>query len=207
MFPSPRPLPSCFPAKISNVGFLDVNTRTVGKAVASDTLFIHGSLTGGGGSMFKARATTDTSRALELLGKSMPSEKCTSACGSSTLIPGETGTAAVCDRSCSPSEYGPRFDGLNCGAGDPEQYGENCRMCYEDLDEAIEAEARLAQGNAVRRPNLSQKHVIMCDTLLPPPTSVCSTKCMRKVDTVRFTDNACALLEKGGGQGGGGEDF
>lgn len=147
--------------------------------------------------MFKARASTDTSRALDFLGKSIPSEKCTSDCGSSTLIPGKTGTAAVCDRSCSPSEFGPRFDGLNCGAGDPEQYGENCRMCYENLDEAKKAEVELAQGG-VRSPSFPPKHVVMCDTLLPPPTSACSNKCMRKVDTVRFADDT-GERERGGG--------
>lgn len=40
--------------KIANVGFLDVDPNTVGKALASETMFIHGSLTGGGGTQFAA---------------------------------------------------------------------------------------------------------------------------------------------------------
>lgn len=176
-------LPS--PTKISNIGFMDVNAHTVGKAIESDTLFIHGSLTGGGGSMFNVRAARDTSRALELLGRSKPIDKCTAACGSSTSISSEVGVATVCDRSCRPGEYGPRFGGLNCGAGDPERFGEECRMCYNNLTVAKEAEAQLAQKNAVRRVGFAQEHVIMCQTLLPPPTSACSSKCMKKADTVR----------------------
>lgn len=166
---------------------MDVNIRAVGKAIASDTLFIHGSLTGRGGSMFKAHATSDKSRALELLGRNMPSDKCTISCESSASILSEAGVATVCDRSCSPGEYGPRFGGLNCGAGDAKQFGENCRMCYEDLAKAKRAEEELIQMNALHRVGTAHKHVIMCKTLLPPPTPACSSKCTKKVDTVRFT--------------------
>lgn len=178
------PLPF-FPVKISNVGFMDVKAHTVKKAIASDTLFIHGSLTGGGGSMFKARASSDTSRALDLLGTNMPIDKCTAACGSYTSISSEVGMATVCDRSCSPGKDGPRFGGLNCGAGNPEQFGRECRMCYNDLTKGREAEAHLVQKNAVRGAGFVQEHVIMCETLLPPSTLACISKCTKKVDTVR----------------------
>ena len=197
-----------FSTKISNVGFLDVSTHTVGKAVASDTLFIHGSLTGGGASMFEIRAALDTSRAHEFVGESKPADQCTSACGPSTqmLVPEGTltqmlapeGTSTVCDRSCFPGENGPRFSGLNCGAGDPEKLGGNCRLCYKDPVEAGKREAELSQRNVVRDVNMPQEHVIMCDTLLPPQTSACSSKCLKKVDTVSVTSRLVGGLSREG---------
>lgn len=163
-----------------------MNSPDVKKAVESDTLFIHGSPTNGSGSMSKAKATINTSHALELLGKNMPSDKCTAACGGSSVS--RMGwTASVCDRSCSTGEHGPRFAGLNCGAGDTLKFGENCRVCYNDLAKAKEVEEELAQRNALREMELTQEHVIMCETLLPPPTSACDSKCMMEVDTVRNT--------------------
>ncbi|CAM9729877.1 unnamed protein product [Scytosiphon promiscuus] len=59
-FPYSWPLWQRFSSKfvttnlIANVGFLDVDPNTVGKALASETMFIHGSLTGGGGTQFAA---------------------------------------------------------------------------------------------------------------------------------------------------------
>lgn len=94
--------------------------------------------------MYKDVPTSDTPRALDLLGRNMSSEKCTTTCGSSASISNKGGVATVCDRSCSPGEHGPRFGGLNCGAGDAKQFGGNCRMCYTDITEAKNAEEELA---------------------------------------------------------------
>lgn len=176
-----------------------MKTDDVKKAVESDTLFIHSSPTGGSGSMSKAKATSNTSHALELLGGNISSDKCTRSCGSS--VSRKRGTATVCDRSCSPGEHGPRFAGLNCGAGNTEKFGENCRVCYNDLGKAKEAEEKLAQRNALRGMGLTQEHVIMCETLLPPPTSACNSKCTMDVDTVRFAEDAFVLFEGQGSRG------
>lgn len=150
--------------------------------------------------MFKADVTSNTSHALELLGGNMPNDNCTRTCGSSASR--NEWTATVCDRSCSPGEHGPRFGGLNCGAGDTKEFGENCRTCYNDLAKAKEAEEQLVQRNALRGVGLTQEHVIMCETLLPPPTSACNSKCTREVDTVRFAGDGFVLFEGAGGGGG-----
>ena len=136
------------------------------KAVASDTLFIHGSLTGGGGSMFKARgAAPAVSPALRLLGESnRPAERCKATCGAkSRRVPGGggggggdalPGTGTVCDRSCyAAGERGARFGGHLCGAGDVAGYGAHCRVCYNDLEEARAAEEALLEEErrALRR--------------------------------------------------------
>ena len=141
-----------------------MNDHAVRKAVASDTLFIHGSLTGGGGSMFHATgATPSVSPALRLLGESnRPAERCNAPCGGGRG--GEAGAAAaaaapaaaaagmstVCDRSCyADGEWGARFGGHGCGAGDAAEYGAHCRTCYTDLEAARAAEDRLAEEERV----------------------------------------------------------
>ena len=245
-----------------------MNSHAVRKAVGRDTLFIHGSLTGGGGSMFKAAGAAQASPAL-LLGESNRSaEKCTPSCGN----PATLATSAVCDSSCyTGGEAGARFAGHLCGAGNASEFGEHCRTCYNDLDEARAAEVLLAEeerveverrtveyqlengqehdkraralrvlkegrdvetgrreeglrggggggggeagenqlGEAARRGlreaargtkraqghggdvgaddmmAARRRHVIMCDTLMPPPAaSGCSIKCQKKDDTV-----------------------
>ncbi|CAM9670176.1 unnamed protein product, partial [Ectocarpus fasciculatus] len=61
-FPYSWPLWQRFSSKfvstnlIANVGFLDVDQKTVGNALASETMFIHGSITGGGGTQFASAA-------------------------------------------------------------------------------------------------------------------------------------------------------
>lgn len=280
----PRPRWRATPAlQIANVGFLDVNNHTVLKAVASDTLFIHGSLTGGGGSMFNAPGAVRVASPALLLGESgQPAKRCKPSCGTlgSSALKAETGvkttsadegtspagagalrTSTICDRSCdADAERGPRFGGHLCGAGNVSLYGEHCRTCYNDLEEARAAENLLAEEERIefkrrradkiwrsgkeqkkrrvlRRGGIGweeregvggeesegqrggdvgeekplerggedggedddddddvddentmaerQRHVIMCDTLVPPPaTSGCSLKCQKKDDTV-----------------------
>ncbi|CAM9328797.1 unnamed protein product, partial [Ectocarpus sp. 12 AP-2014] len=64
-FPYSWPLWQRFSSKfvstnlIANVGFLDVDQEIVGNALASETMFIHGSLTGGGGTQFASGATAE----------------------------------------------------------------------------------------------------------------------------------------------------
>ncbi len=146
----PAPPNSRLLSQIANVGFQDMDHHAVMKAVASDTLFIHGSLTGGGGSMFHARgAAPIVSPALRLLGESnRPAERCKASCGSKPRPGGggeaPPGTSTVCDRSCyADGENGARFGGHLCGAGDLAEYGAHCRVCYDDLAEAYAAEAAL----------------------------------------------------------------
>lgn len=196
-----RPTPPRLAPKIANIGFLEVDNQTMTRAVASNTLFIHGSLTGGGGSMFLPHAATYTSPAQQLVGRNEPQEKCTAECGSRSpnhhAVPG---TSSVCDRSCHAGANGPRFRGYNCGAGDAEVFGAHCRTCFEDVGEAQAAEDRLALRNLLRGSEDKEDHVIMCDTLLPPLVSACNDKCLRKADTVRA--RASALVRRwveGGG--------
>lgn len=181
-----------------------MDDRTIGKAVASNTLFIHGSLSGGGGSMFSAHAAIDTSPALRLVGRSDDPEAdgCEPACGSLDARPSTSGTSTVCDRSCyGGGENGARFGGFMCGAGDEGRYGRHCRICYVDVDEARQAEEKIrselsltgVDGSGHRglrgedsdkEAGIGVKHVVMCDTMLPPPALECTDKCARKVDTV-----------------------
>eukprot|EP00752_Nemacystus_decipiens_P017576 g15749.t1 len=92
-----------------------------------------------------------TSPALRLLGESnRPAERCNAPCGGA----GQGGTAAgmstVCDRSCyAEGEWGARFGGHGCGAGDAAEYGAHCRACYTDPEAARAAENRLAEEERV----------------------------------------------------------
>eukprot|EP00903_Cladosiphon_okamuranus_P008170 g7869.t1 len=151
--------------QIANIGFMEVNDHELLKAVASDTLFIHGSLTGGGGSMFKAVGAAPVgSTALALSRSNRANEGCTSLCGIpssravQTVSDGEGrkssaatfGISTVCDRSCyADSERGPRFGGHLCGAGNTTQFGAHCRTCYNDLEEARAAEILLAEQERI----------------------------------------------------------
>ncbi|CAM9733800.1 unnamed protein product, partial [Laminaria digitata] len=179
--------------QIANVGFLDVDGRAVSRAVASDTLFIHGSLTGAGGSMFQAKGAADASLVQSL--RASPSQGgvavdgCTAFCGM-----GGTGASTVCDRSCRGGvNLRARFGGWMCGAGDAAEYGPHCRTCFTDVEEALAAEeeneevekmlemgGQRGRGQGRRSPH----RVIMCDTLLPPPSPACTSKCHMKSDTV-----------------------
>lgn len=114
--------------------------------------------------MFHAHgAGPAVSPALRLAGESnRPAERCTASCGAprSLAVPSSatgkatTGTASVCDRSCyagsggengENGENSARFGGHLCGAGDAAEFGEHCRTCFDDLEEARAAEERLAE--------------------------------------------------------------
>lgn len=218
-FPCPLPL-SLTPtgrrgAQIANVGFLDVDPLTVGNAVASETMFIHGSLSGGGGSQFvsdRARAaaaatalaksggkiSTQAAESLRLTGSSVAAANtavgCRPECGSSADSAGSADgrPPTVCDpvgcRSAAATEgWSGLIDGGKvCGAGDEERYGSDCRRCYVDTGEALEAE-RLLESQARQAGLEGGRHVIMCDTLRPPQSTNCSLKCATKVDTVSYS--------------------
>lgn len=170
--------------QIANVGFLDVDQQTVRKAIEHDTLFIHGSLTGGGGSMFKASVTGALARKTMLRGGGQSSDECTDACGRAESSAAAHGGSSVCDRTCYAGKGGARFGGFMCGAGDASKYGKQCRMCYLDLEEARKAQRLLLEEFVEGRGVEELKHVVMCETLLPPTPSTCSAKCAMKDDTV-----------------------
>ena len=198
--------------QIANVGFLDVDAPTIGNAVARETMFIHGSLTGGGGTQFvsaKTRATTsrvvDASEAGQaaggVTGSSLPhspaaaaaavaaaSADCKPACGggSAAGAAGAGGGGAlytVCDHAACSLAGGWRARENLCGAGDEEKFGRHCRACYLDEGEALEAD-RLLEAQARQAGQDGGQHVIMCDTMRPPQSTDCSLKCATKSDTV-----------------------
>lgn len=161
-----------------------MDDHAVRQAVKSDTLFIHGSLTGGGGSMFHATGSTPTaSPALHLLGESnRTAERCNAPCGgghrkgdeadgdasassavaaaAAAAATAAVGMSSVCDRSCYPDgEQGARFGGHGCGAGDASEFGDHCRMCYTDLEAARAAEDRLAEEERVALERRSAKRL------------------------------------------------
>ena len=100
-------------------------------------------------------------------------------------------------------------------------YGEECRTCYTDEVKAVEAERRLrlsdlgesddgdedrAQANGDRY----GEHVIMCDTLRPPSSPDCNSKCRIKLDTVSAcvrTDSVPATVSAWGSLLGHGRGF
>lgn len=198
----PRSFPQLTPAlfyenrrgQIANVGFLDVDGHAVSRAIASDTLFIHGSLTGGGGSMFRARGAADASPVQRLRAPQNQGGELVDGCTASCGVEG-AGVSTVCDRSCSGGANSrARFGGWMCGAGDVGEYGPHCRACFNDVQVALavekekeEEEKRLERGGQRGRGQggRSPRRVIMCDTLLPPPSPACTPKCHIKSDTVR----------------------
>ncbi|CAM9264062.1 unnamed protein product [Choristocarpus tenellus] len=166
---------------ISNVGFLDVSNEVLQYAIDGDTLFVHGSTGGTGSRTYRnAEAKLDSH-----VRSSTGVGDCTRFCGGSShgILP--KGTSTVCDPSCSlgGGKLLPRFGGYLCGAGDDFKYGKGCRLCYTDLQEAQRADMalwdrsmqvvdRASNGSCYERP-----HVIMCDTLSPPPAENCHEKC------------------------------
>lgn len=149
-------------------------------AIAADTLFIHGSTSGGGGTIWTGGRGGRDPDYDEII-----AEGCTEACGSTGTWAGEgpPGTSTVCDPTCSVDGYGEsgRFGGHLCGAGDESKYGPACRTCYTDLSDALAADRELGDdGNS--KP--SGKHVIMCDTVKPPQDTECSAACSKQRDTV-----------------------
>lgn len=84
--------------------------------------------------------------------------------------------------------------------GAPEEYGNHCRLCYNDRDAALRADRDLAEQSKVAAggevlPNVANegragKHVIMCDTKRPPEALDCSSECTQATDTVSSTYTA-----------------
>ncbi|CAM9592837.1 unnamed protein product, partial [Choristocarpus tenellus] len=165
---------------ISNVGFLDVSDEILQYAVAGDTLFVHGSTGGTGSRRYRKTKELDSHA-----GKSNVEGDCTRFCGGSShgILP--KGTSTVCDPSCSRGggKLLPRFGGYMCGGGDEFKYGKGCRICYTDLQEAQRADMALrdrSMHGVDRKSNeacYEQPHVIMCNTLLPPPAKNCDKEC------------------------------
>lgn len=169
--------------QIANVGFLDVDNRTVVNAVASDTLFIHGSLTGGGGTQHLAKKSSKANGDMSVLQEQRVGDAvCKAPCGTNVLA--IDGASTACDDTCDlTGRYGARFDGLFCGVGDPDTFGAHCRLCYHDLDAARRQELAMINDNRTDA-NSHAQHVIMCDSLRPPEAADCSAKCAMKLDTV-----------------------
>ncbi|CAM9126632.1 unnamed protein product [Phaeothamnion confervicola] len=80
------------------------------------------------------------------------------ACGSSSL------TGATCDETCL-SGPDQRWGGYGCNANG---LGEECRACFTDLAEALEADQNAAKNGG---------RAIMCDTRMPPVHPSCPHSC------------------------------
>lgn len=63
----------------------------------------------------------------------LPPTRCTDSCP----YLGEDGTGRICDETC---EDGNPYGTLGCDV-DNGKYGPNCRECYIDVDEALEADS------------------------------------------------------------------
>lgn len=156
--------------QIQNVGFYDVTGRVVEKAISKETLFIHGS-SSGGGSVANNALISSVPEAAYI------STNCTNACGPGIAGTFEAGLSSFCDSSCSSkwSAAGPRFAGHNCGAGDASKFGGSCRLCYTNRHEALAMDRELATSGL---------HVVMCDTEDPPQALDCSGDCQSASDAV-----------------------
>lgn len=94
----------------------------------------------------------------------------------------------VYDETCANGEE-QRWNGFNCKA--------SCRLCYVKGEEraAREADVALAARHAaqVQRGEISGcymvPHVIMCDTLMPPPAEECNPECAYEQDSI--CDSRC----------------
>lgn len=152
--------------------------------MAGNTLFIHGSLSGGGSSKFLGSSVKKTASKSRAESWKTSLHDCKLPCGTPNVELNVPGTSTVCDSTCRAGANGPRFGGLLCGAENEEKYGAHCRLCYEDVAEARKAEAALRADNRTVEPNRRANHVIMCTTMRPPNAAQCSSKCSRKTDTV-----------------------
>lgn len=190
---SPHPPPPTPAAQIANVGFIDVDRNGVSDAVARGTYFIHGSSTGSGSQKFAHGAAVTLAHAFATVENREGQPLCKAACGL-MLSSGknEDGMLHVCDPSCAPGDQGGRFDGYLCGAGDSATFGEGCRTCYTDQAKAAKAEEELRLDEGPGDSARHGRHVIMCDTLRPPSSPECSSKCSIKPDTVSAEASACA---------------
>lgn len=166
-------------AQIANVGFHDISRAAVAVSVSRETLFIHGSSDGGG-------SVSNIGRKVQSGEGPADSPDCTSACGLPDQPGIQPGMSTFCDSTCLPgwSSTGPRFGGHSCGANDASRFGNSCRLCYTNREEALAEDQELA---AVRqmRPSVGT-HVVMCSTGDPPPASECPEECMKSPDTVSF---------------------
>lgn len=190
---TPHPPPPTPAAQIANVGFIDVDRNGVSDAVARGTYFIHGSSTGSGSQKFAHGAAVTLAHAFATVENREDQPLCKAACGL-MLSSGknEDGMLHVCDPSCAPGDQGGRFDGYLCGAGDSATFGEGCRTCYTDQAKAAKAEEELRMDEGPGDSDRHGRHVIMCDTLRPPSSPECSSKCSIKPDTVSAEASACA---------------
>lgn len=177
--PPPPPLLlafGCFFPQISNVGYEHVDTQTVSDAVAGETLFIHGSSIENG-SMASIEAASRRSRRRSLRARHEAGEEqeddlllCEAACGEPSEGVFPAGVSTVCDATCDIAGRG-----YLCGAGDSSRFGGMCRVCFTDEDVARKAQRKTSGG----------RHVVMCDTMRPPPAAECTDTCGLKKDTVK----------------------
>lgn len=157
--------------QVSTVGVRDKENELLGAEIPSDTLFLRR----------RDNAPEKWSNTVE-----READGCLPACGSRTVMVEGDVVSTVCDATCvndHPS-MGIRFDGHNCGAGDPSKYGESCRLCFKDQRVALLEDIVLAASNGISW--ASHVHVIMCDTQRPPEAMDCSRICMDGVNTVRI---------------------
>lgn len=146
-------------------------------AVSRNTLFIHGSTDGGGG-------TTNHAVAHAKARVAAVAPDCTRACGRADKL-GVSGVSTFCDASCLRgwSLAGPRFGGHGCGADEPSRFGEDCRRCYTSQEAALAEERRLSSPKNMG-PDTGV-HVVMCSTGSPPAAeSECSDECVSSGDAV-----------------------
>lgn len=164
------------------MGFDHVNHDSVSNAVASNTLFIHGSRVDEG-NIASLKATEESAdRSGSLRATAEARSGCFSACGGGDDSGLPDGLSTVCDDTCAGS--GARFGGFLCGAGDADKFGETCRLCYTDVYLANQMQAKLMKSTDVLEGE-ETRHVIMCDTMRPPEALECSDHCASKKDTVR----------------------
>ncbi|CAM9382971.1 unnamed protein product [Choristocarpus tenellus] len=176
------------PTLINRASSLDENDKREQNRGATEMSFVRGSINGqesnnSGGRTYLRHAGGENTI-------SNNGEQCTSLCGSRHQ-PLPPGLSTVCDSSCFPrGGEDPRFGGYLCGAGDATRYGDGCRLCYTDLDEAQTADEALRE-HRIRdtREGLQEdceegRHVIMCDTLAPPPARGCHSDCTQETKTV-----------------------
>ncbi|CAM9858332.1 unnamed protein product, partial [Choristocarpus tenellus] len=173
---------------IANVGFLDVTHETLRHAVNGETMFVRGSSIGAGGKKHRGPSGVPNRLGIDSVSES----ECTQFCGGSVHGPLPKGTSTTCDPSCSRGggKLLPRFGGYMCGVGDRAKYGKDCRLCFTDIEEAQKEEMVLwhrSMQNMDRGSNNTcheRQHVIMCDTLSPPPAKECDWECTSDGDAI-----------------------
>lgn len=155
--------------QVSKVDIGDKEGEGIAKEIPRDTIFLRR----------RDKSTGPMSNAAE-----GSTYECRPACGSEeTTVEGNV-SSTVCDATCMNGHpwMGIRFEGHNCGAGDPLKYGESCRLCYNDQHAALDADRALTASNGMSW--ISHGHVIMCDTKRPPEAMTCSRECTKNLHTV-----------------------